>query len=151
MTNKPKNIGTRAESAVLKILLPYWPSAKRLVLAGAQDRGDIGDTGKFIFEVKGGKQADRPNDAALDGWMAEAKLEAKHSDVLIGVLVTQRAGFGVDNADHWYAWVPLNLFVLLGTGQIYDARQPAYGLTAPVRVELRHFLQMISDNGWVDG
>lgn len=133
---------------MLKVLLPYWPGAKRLVLAGQADRGDIGDTGEFVFEVKGGKQTIQVGDATLAGWLAETKVEAVHSKVRFGVLVTQRKGVGAPNADRWYAWMPMNDFVQLATG---SKHVDGTALAVPVRVELRHFLQMISDNGWVDG
>jgi hypothetical protein len=144
MTNKPKQIGTRAESAVLKVLKLYWPNAKRLVLAGSQDRGDIGDTGDFIFEVKGGVQADRPGDAALAGWMRETNLEAHHSGVHVGVLVTQRKGVGIDNADRWYAWLTLHDLTLIAGDEYIAANS-----SEVVRLELRHFLEFAADNGWV--
>ena len=57
MTNKPKAIGTFAETAVKNVLLPFFPDADRGAQTGNQDQGDIRHCGQFVFEVKGGKAA----------------------------------------------------------------------------------------------
>lgn len=142
MVNRPKDIGTRAESAVVKQILPYFPTAERLALKGEDDEGDIGHCGDFIFEVKGGKQTTQIGDGKLAKWMEEAEREAQNRGVHFGVLVTQRAGFGLPNARRWWAFVRIEDLAEI-CGGFY-----APGAFAPVRLELGVFLDLLADQGY---
>lgn len=142
MVNKPKAIGTFAETAVLKQILPYFPDASRNALAGSGDLGDIGHAGQFIFEVKGGKQTHQIGDGKLADWMAQAQIEASHSGVQFGVLVTQRSGFGAPNARRWWVHLRMEDFAEI-CGGFY-----APGRFATVRLELGDFLDLIADQGY---
>lgn len=144
MVSRPKNIGTAAESAVLKQITPYFRQAKRLVLAGAADRGDIGDTGDFIFEVKGGHTAERAEPGDIAAWMEEARVEARNSRVPFGVLVTKRKAVGHANARKWWVWLRIEDLAEL-TGGFYRS-----GRHVPVRLELGDFLELIADHGYTD-
>jgi hypothetical protein len=145
MVNKPKQIGTKAETAVLRQITPYFPEASRNALAGHQDLGDIGHCGDFIFEVKGGKQTNQVGDALLAEWMDQATKEALHSGVKYGVLVLQRAGVGGPNARRW--WVHIGLADLAEImGGFYLP-----GRFATARMELGDFLDLIADQGFVPG
>lgn len=152
MTNKPKAIGTAAETAVLKQIRPYFPNAARNALAGAADLGDIGHCGPFIFEVKGGKQTQQIGDGLLATWVGQALTEAENTraayglvEEVYGILVTQRSGFGAPNARRWWVHIPLGMLAELSGGYY------APGRFAVARLELGDFLDLIADNGWVPG
>lgn len=142
MVNKPKAIGTWGETAVLRVVQLYWPEASRNALSGAQDRGDIGHCGDFIFEVKAGKQAQQIGPVKLAEWMDQATIEAAHSGVPFGILVTQRAGVGAPNAAQWWAHVLLQDFATF-TGGHYRP-----GKFSVVRLELGVLLDMLADQGY---
>ena len=56
MVNKPKQIGTRAETAVARYLAANgFPHAERRTLRGREDAGDITGTPGVCWEVKGGE------------------------------------------------------------------------------------------------
>lgn len=143
MVNKPKQTGTKAETAVLKQIRPYFPGADRRTQKGANDEGDIGYCGDFIFEVKGGAQTKQIGDGKLAKWMEEAEREAKHAGVTYGILVTQRAGFGLPNARRWWTYVRLEDFAEICGGYYKPGR------FATIRLELGDFLDLISDQGFV--
>lgn len=142
VVNKPKQIGTFGETAVLKQVKPYFPDADRIVQKGANDQGDIAFCGDFIFEVKAGKQTDQIGDGKLAKWMEEALVEAEHAGVRFGVLVTQRRGFGAPNARRWWAWLRMEDFAEI-CGGFY-----APGRFATVRLELGDLLELLADQGY---
>lgn len=142
MANKPKNIGTAAETAVLRKVIDYFPDAKRVVQHGNQDQGDIGSCGQFIFEVKGGAQCRQIADKKLAGWMDEAMVEAEHAGVRFGILVTQRAGVGGPNAHRWWAHVLTSDLAELVGGSWFP------GKFSTVRLELGDLLDLLGDHGY---
>lgn len=153
MVNKPKQIGTAAETAVLRVIKPFYADAKRVVLHGGHDQGDIhggyDDRGRplITFEVKGGKQAKGSNASAepatgnVSGWLAETELERQNADALFGFLVCQRAGVGPANALRWWAWTTVGVLTQIATGDLgYDAQ--------PVRLELGDLLSLLDSYGY---
>lgn len=144
MTNKPKAIGTAAETAVKRVLLPYFPEARRNALAGNKDEGDIGGCGDFMFEVKGGEAAKDINaPVQLAEWLGQTEVEKLNAAKPFGVLVTQRRGFGAPNADRWWAWIPLrDLAYLLGSELAGDE------MHGPTRMELRLLLDLLVERGY---
>lgn len=147
MTNKPKAIGTFAETATRNVLLPYFPDADRGALSGNEDRGDIRHCKQFIFEVKGGKQCREPiGPQQLNEWMEEARIEAKHEGVRFGVLVTQRSGYGAPRAGFWWAYLPAEDFATLVGGH-YPNGQASF---VPVRLELWALLEILADMGFTE-
>lgn len=143
MVNRPKAIGTKAETLTLKFLRLYFPGAQREVLHGGADEGDITNCGDFIFEVKAGKQCLQIGDVKLSGWMREARVEAENRGVPHGFLVTQRAGMGEKNVHRWWIWVDLPVFAELLGGYYFTND------VAPVRLELGVFIQMLADRGHI--
>lgn len=139
MANRPKQIGTAAETAVLKIVKPYFPDAHRLVLVGQQDRGDIRLNRDWIVEVKGGKQTLQVGDKKLDGWTTELYNEIIHAGATSGFLVLQRAGFGAQNAHRWWAYISLGRLTEMHTGD--QIHPDLYGLM--VRLELGQLLTVM--------
>lgn len=112
MANRSKNIGTRAESIVVAVARRNgFPYARRSVLAGSADNGDIhlGDGTDTIIEVKGGKQCSSLTPAKMSKWMKETRDEIRNSGSQYGFLVTQRAGYGEKSAEYWFAHVPAEL------------------------------------------
>lgn len=122
MTNKPKAIGTAAETAVRNVLLRAGfteHEAHRNVLHGSEDQGDVwlrhAMRGLIVFEVKGGAAAKTASTAQIAKWMDEASIEKHNAKGQYGFLVTQKAGVGAPRAEEWYAHVQLDdLFTLIG-------------------------------------
>lgn len=144
MVNKPKQIGTFAETGTLRAILPHFPDAKRIVQHGREDQGDIdsGDTGDFVFEVKGGKQCQQVGDKKLQGWMDETDEERDHLGKKWGVLVLQRAGFGQPRSDRWWAYVHLGDLAHWAGGE-FRVGDPMF-----VRLELGHLLELLAAHGY---
>lgn len=102
--SRSKDIGTRAETAVVRYLKAYgWPSAERRALTGAQDQGDITGTPGVCWEVKARKKPISDLDVA--GWMVETETERRNAGAVVGVLVVRRAGVGEGHAGRWWAYL----------------------------------------------
>lgn len=107
MTRRPRDIGTAAESAVVKALRAHgFPHAERRSLKGALDQGDITGTPGICWEVKGGAAARTASDGLIAEWMAETETERINARADVGVLVVQRKGVGPANAHRWWAVLP---------------------------------------------
>lgn len=114
MVNKSKNIGTAAESAVVKVCKASgWPDAHRNSLHGSVDVGDIWIHPHVVIEVKGGQAANTASDGQLDAWMEETRRERDAHRADIGILVTTRKGVGPANADRWHAYLTIEELHLL--------------------------------------
>lgn len=112
MTNKPKRIGTAAESKVVKFLLSIGfdpTTAMRKTLSGAADVGDVWchhASGTIVIEVKGGEAANSASHNQIRAWLAEAVREARNTKLdvaLTPIVVTQTRGIG--SAGGWKAWI----------------------------------------------
>lgn len=113
MVNKPKALGTKAESAVVEVLKANgFPYAERRALKGSLDQGDVAGTIGLCWEVKGGKTAWYASDGLIAEWMAETEAERINARADIGVLVVQRKGIGPANAHRWWALMPANAWIL---------------------------------------
>lgn len=107
-----KQAGTSAESAVVKYLHDHGhPEARRLVLAGSADQGDVWVTHGVIAEVKHRRTTTsnagvgQPGKAELAKWMAEAETERINARADIAVLIVKRSG--TTNVGDWWAYLPL--------------------------------------------
>ena len=88
MTNKSKQKGTAWETAIVRYL-EYWGfRAKRKVLSGNADKGDIElpDIPSIIIEAKNAGRYNIPQ------WVKEADTEAENAKVLIGVVWMHQNG-----------------------------------------------------------
>lgn len=134
--NRPKKIGTAAESEVVKALHRAGIAAHRNALAGHLDEGDVHALGgRLVIEVKGGAQTKRVSWRQLSEWMAEAEREASRVPACdIAALVVRRWGSG--RAEDWHAW--LTLADLL--------RLSAEGSTTPVCLRLGDLLALITED-----
>src|SRR4051812_47216042 len=103
MVNKSKDVGTHAETAVLKQVRLHWEQARREILHGSADRGDITGCGEVMFEVKGGNAARSASAMMVLEWLRETERERKENGSRFGVLVMARPGYGLPNADRWWA------------------------------------------------
>ncbi|MGC5012581.1 hypothetical protein ACLQ2R_17595 [Streptosporangium sp. DT93] len=134
MVNKPKAVGTAAESAVVRALRTLgFPHAERRALAGAYDLGDITGCPGLVFEVKGGEAAKNASDGLITDWMAETEAERANARADVGVLVLQRRGIGASNAHRWWAILRLSDVVRLGS---YGRHSTPTEVDCPARVLL---------------
>ena len=117
MTNRPKNIGTACETAVVRYLRTNgFPHAERRALTGAYDQGDVTGTPGVCWEVKGGQAAKTASDMQVAAWMIETETERINARADVAVLVMARAGIGPNNAGRWWAVVPAGFFIASTTG-----------------------------------
>ena len=106
--NRPKAIGTAAETAVVRALRRLgFPHAERRALTGTLDQGDITGCPGIVWEVKGGTAAKTASDGQVAEWLAETERERVNAQAEVGVLVLQRAGVGAANANRW--WVVMQM------------------------------------------
>jgi len=144
MVNRPKNIGTAAETAVVRAARRLgFPNADRLTLTGHLDRGDIGLAPGVIIEVKGGEQARNATDTDIERWLDETNREAFNANADVAFLVTQRRGVGAPNAHRWWAWWRLGWI-----DHLRDDRHPDDIDPTPVRMLLTDALQLVRAAGY---
>ena len=149
MVNKPKNIGTAAESAVVKYLCTDgFPSAERRALRGILDAGDIAGTPGVCWEIKGGHAAEGADYTLLTvQWLNETLTEQEIAGADIGVLVCKRKGVGPSNAGAWWAWLPGEQFVQLATRAKWH---PVLADLPPVRMTLAQVVYLLRSAGYGD-
>jgi len=155
MTNRPKAIGTAAESAVVAAARRLgFPMAERIVLHGNLDQGDVrltpGLTAGVIVEVKGGTAARTASDTQILEWLLEAEKERANAGAAHALLVTQRAGYGPARAEHWWAhWRVGDLLLIREaiTPDLYG-RDHEYANDAPVRLTLAAALAQLRAGGY---
>lgn len=144
MVNRPKQIGTAAETAVARAARARgFPGADRLTLTGAHDRGDVALCPGVVVEVKGGEAAKTASDTLIDSWLVETERERQHAGADVAFLVTQRRSVAAPNAHRWWAWWRL--------GELDALRFGAFGdLTdfTPVRMQLDHALVLLRHAGY---
>jgi hypothetical protein len=135
MTNRPRALGTFAESAVVRFLRANgFPAAERRALHGSLDQGDVTGIPLVCVEIKGGNAAKTASDLQVTAWLHETETERVNARADIGVLVLQRAGFGPDRAGFWWAIVPAGLLLP--------------GAAFPVRMHLRDAAWLLRDRGY---
>jgi hypothetical protein len=99
VTNKPKAIGTRGETAVVGALRALgFPGAERRALAGALDLGDILISPGVIAEVKWGKHAKTASLKQVEQWWDETQREQHNARADLALLIIQRNGIGTNRA-----------------------------------------------------
>lgn len=137
MTNRPKQIGTRGETAVTNALRANgYPGAERRALAGALDLGDINVCPGVIAEVKWGKHAKTASMKQIDDWLDETERERRNDRADLALLVIQRNGIGVDRAELSRCFVDLG--VIYGTDH------------CTVEAPLTTVTNLLRKNGWGD-
>lgn len=137
MTNKPKALGTAAESAVVAAMQRNgFPHAERRALRGILDAGDITGAPGIAVSVKGGNMAKTASDTQIEDWLSELETQRGHAKADVAVLVVQRKGVGYPNAERWWAVVD---------GLHLRAAPP---LNAPVRMLLIDVLRWLRASGY---
>lgn len=108
--SRSKDIGTLAETMVTRWFATHgFPHAKRLVLHGSKDIGDVslGDGIPVVVEVKGGSAAESASDQQMRLWLRELHTEMNNASESgtghYGVLVVKRKGFGATKVGGWWA------------------------------------------------
>lgn len=151
MTNRPKDIGTAGETAVVKYLRDNgFPGAERRALAGTHDLGDLIGLGPVVVEVKAGKAAENASSGQVEAWMVETETERKNARADIGVLVLKRKGVGDTRTGLWWAYLPARTVVgLLDPGSSLDealSTAPAF----TVRLTLADAVRALRWGGYGD-
>jgi len=146
VVNRPKQIGTAAETAVVRAARTRgFPGADRLTLTGALDRGDVGLCPGVILEVKGGDHARRASDALIVKWLAETERERVNAGADVALLVTQRPGIGAPNAHRWACHMWAGTFLqLVGATTAVTAPDPH----APIRMTFDSALALLRARGY---
>lgn len=143
MTNRPKAIGTAAESAVARFLRENgFPYAERRALRGTEDAGDITGTPGVCWEVKGGQAAKFPGDGQVDKWLRDTDTETDNAGADLGILVMQRGGYGPTRCGSWWAVVRIGSLVpSIPAGRMADT---------PIRMTLSAVVMFLRENGYGD-
>lgn len=146
--NKPKQIGTKAETAVARYLQGNgWPHAERRALRGRLDAGDITGTPGVCWSVKGGEAARNASDLDVHNWLADLDDQKGHARADVGVLVLQRRGYGPQRAGHW--WTVLTLDDLSAVVMQEGARiYHRLALDLPVRLTLGSVVTILRADGY---
>lgn len=101
---RPRDIGTRAESALVKWLRDNgFPGAERRALRGRYDAGDVTGIPSVAVQVKAGAMAQDPSDQQVQRWLDEAAEQAVNAGATVPVLVLRRAGHA--DPGRWWAWL----------------------------------------------
>ena len=109
---RPKDIGTAAETAVVRWLQANgWPHAERRALRGNQDAGDITGTPCICWEVKAGQAAIGASDGQINAWLIETANQRVAARADYGILIQRRKG--KSSAGDWWAWLRLGALVTL--------------------------------------
>lgn len=105
MVNKSKAKGTAAETRVVNFLLAHGYDAKRVVLHGSADHGDVhidshDKSYRICLEVKGGKQTQSVSRKQRDIWLTETDMEGLNSG-RDAYLVIAKHGSSVQDYHVW--------------------------------------------------
>lgn len=144
---RPKDIGTRAETAVVRYLQAHgFPHAERRSLRGTKDAGDITGTIGVCWSVKGGAAAKTASDNQIAAWLAEAEKQAANAGVQVFVLVVQRAGYGPDRAGHWWAVLAGWQYEVLCANR--EGHGWLFGDRGPIRMHLSQVCPLLNFAGY---
>ena len=143
MTNRPKAIGTAAETAVVRYLAAHgFPAAERRALHGATDLGDITGTPGIVWEVKGGEAAKDASDKQVAAWFEEAQEEADNAGATYGFLIVQR---GRKNVRDWWAALDVCDLAKLVRRDALDQHSNMHCL-----IVLAQLVELLAIAGWTD-
>lgn len=148
MVNRSRNIGTAAESAVVKVLRANgWGNAERPALRGAgRDQGDVTGCPGIVFEVKAGKMYATLGPAVVAEALRQTEVERVNAAADVGILVIARRG---RLAPHWWAVVPLSSLADL-VGCCADHNRTPFDDPTPVWLELGDLLPILRRAGYGD-
>jgi hypothetical protein len=100
VVNKPKIIGTQAETAVVSWLQANGHEhAERRTLSGIHDKGDVSGIPGICIEVKvAGRRG-----LLLGPWLRETERERVNANAVYGILVAKPTGLGPKRTGRWLA------------------------------------------------
>ena len=146
MVNRPKAIGTAAETALVRWLrVNGWPHAERRALTGSHDQGDVTGCPGLVWEAKAGDAADRASDAQVRAWLTETETERVNARADIGILVLRRRGKA--SPGDWWAVVDASVIAELMFAMQLE-RDPVTITGAPVRLLLSDLAPMLRVTGY---
>jgi hypothetical protein len=105
MVNRSKAKGTAAETRVVNALLAAGAEARRKVLKGSADEGDIqfkGIWAEGVLEVKAGKQTLRVGRKQKQDWLDEARIEGLNSGCRAWLVIAKH-GSSVRDYEVWFS------------------------------------------------
>jgi hypothetical protein len=159
MVNKPKAIGTKAETAVVRYARTAgFPAAERLALAGAADRGDVRlcdaapsghppiVLGPVVLEVKAGGAAKNAGAVRLDVWLGETERERRAAGADAAFLVVQRINRVLPGPGGWDAVMTMKTLRLLLDRYRLVSAHPLDD--APIRMHLADALELLRCAGY---
>lgn len=137
MTNKSKDKGTRAETAVVKYLRADWGLSlvERRALSGELDRGDIAGIPGVVLEIKDAVKHNTPK------WREETLREIDNDGADIGALVIKVPR---KTPKDWDAWVP---FWMIHCQE--DMIHPGDHYRFWVRMTLADFMGYLKGEGFI--
>lgn len=146
--NRPKDIGTGAETLVKNYALSRGVHAERRALAGALDQGDLWlGGGRVVVEVKARKT--HATAKQIHVWMVELDREVAAAAkvqpaVEIGALVFKGPGAGAAKVADWHVHLRVDdlLWLLTGTWEAMGATAPG-----PVQIRLSHLIDGLIARG----
>lgn len=134
MVNRPKQIGTRAETAVTRYARTHGhPHAERLALHGATDLGDIRLHPGLIAEVKAGHTAETASPTQIQTWWHQTITERHNHGATAALLITKRAGYSPNRCGYWDTHMDLTTLLTLLDA---PAPQDTTPLTPLIRMSL---------------
>ena len=159
MTNRPKQIGTAGETAVVRYLRPNgFGGVERSALHGNVDQGDLTGTPGVGWEVKAGHAAENASDAQIATWLDDTESERVNRGADVAVLVLKRKGKGAASAGAWWAFLPGWAYVYLAQCEVSldpDSERPReyrldYDAAPAVRVTLADAVYLLRAAGYGD-
>lgn len=146
---RPRDIGTAAESAVVRYLRTAgFPHAERRALRGNHDAGDVTGTPGICWEVKGGTAARMASDGLIQAWLDETDKERVAAGADVGVLVVQRPGIGPANAGRWWAILPGWQYESLCAREMEGFGRWRFGDRGPLRMHLSQVCALLVYAGY---
>ena len=142
MRTKPKDIGTRQETAICKFMNEWAGEAvcERVVLHGNRDNGDLRILVDGIVLAGESKHCKKyPNEKKIESFKEQTLVEQYNSGSDGSVLIVNLPGCGVRRYECWMQ--PSTWLLLHGVGD--DERSPLK-LTGKLRSLMRQ-----DDNGWL--
>lgn len=143
MTARPKDIGTAAETAVVRYLRDHgFPLAERRALHGSTDLGDITGTPGLVWEVKGGEAAKTASDGQIAAWMDETEMERTNAGAAYGFLIVARRQ---KNVRDW--WAALDVCAL---ARLVADEQGTTTSNMHALIRLEQLVELLDVAGWTD-
>jgi hypothetical protein len=151
---KSRNVGVDTERRVAGYFRQRgYSGAERAVRTGwrtplraVADPGDVMGVPGWCVQVKS-LRPDPDMERAVPRWLAETEEQRRTAGAVVGVLVVRR--WGIPDAGRWWAFLDAATLFALESGQLGN---PAYlgagDPLLPVRLELRHLVDLMERWGW---